>query len=433
MPNVGMQMPIPRAAPAAASATSASTPMPALTATPYPSQAAPPVTRGGAISGAGRRGLTGIATTILILIVCFLVGSGIYYFVNQAGTSSPNNNTVDNTPPSIQNIKISAITETGATINWKTDKLTTGKVEYWKTGTDVPSTTLDNNLSNSHSVKLSGLASDTTYYFKIISTDAAGNEATAQGDLKAKPLASADETPPAISGINVSNITESSAIITWQTDETATSQVNYGKTETYGSTMLDEKLTIPHTVTLTGLDDGTTYNFQVISKDSSGNTATSPTNQTFETPAGIPVGCGLGDRAPDFTVQNLDGEDVFVKLSDYRGKIVMLNFWYTTCDPCLTEMPWIQAVSDNWSGEKDLVILTIADSYWDSIDNVNEFIEGEGYTFPVFYDSERQAKSLYSISFWPTTYFIDTEGIIWHMEFGRVEHQAALEAILDSL
>ena len=120
---------------------------------------------------------------------------------------------------------------------------------------------------------MTGLDPSTTYYFKVTSTDAAGNEATSEGELTT--LATADETPPTISGVNVSNITESSAIITWTTNEPATSQVQYGKTETYdSSTTADTNLTTNHNVTLTGLSDNTTYYFKVISKDASENEAT---------------------------------------------------------------------------------------------------------------------------------------------------------------
>lgn len=242
-----------------------------------------------------------------------------------------------------------------------------------------------------------------------------------------------DNTPPSIQNVSKSEITETSATIKWVTNEPATSQVNYGKTETYGSTTpLNSNLTTTHSVTLTGLDNGTTYNFRVISKDGSGNSATSPTNQTFETPAAIPVGSHVGNRAPDFTLQNLDGEDVDIKLSDFRGKIVMINFWAKWCIPCLEEMPFFQAISDNRSRE-DLAILSIASNYEESIASVKQFILDEEYSFPVYYDSEGQAKSLYSISTWPTTFFIDAEGIIRHIKFERFSDQAEIEDILDSL
>lgn len=414
-------MPIPSAAPATASATSmpASPPLPAM---PYPYQTPPPTPVERDISGAGRRGLPRIITTLFIIIACLFVGGGIYYFVNQAGTPSPSNGTADITPPSIQSVSSSPITETGATITWETDEPTTGKVEYWKTEAEGPITQLDENLSTSHSVALTGLDPGTTYYFNVISKDAAGNEITAKGELTT--LATADETPPTISGVSVSNITESSAIITWATNEPATSQVQYGKTETYGSeTAENTNLSTNHSVTLPGLDDGTTYYFKVISKDASENEATlAAENQKFTTESVIPVGYEKGDLAPDFTLKDLNNNDV--KLSDFRGKIVMVNFWGIFCNPCKEELPFFQAISDNWT------ILAI--NYKEGDTTVRSFISGQGYTFTVLLDSTGEVHTLYNISIWPTTFFIDADGIIQKIE-GPFHDQAAIETILNSL
>jgi len=431
MPHGGMPMPIPRVATVAASAATMPA-SPPLSARPYPYQTVPPVPIERGISDSGRRGLIRIVTTLLILIVCFFIGSGIYYFVTQTGTPSLPNSTADATPPSIQGVPISSTTETSATITWATNEPATSQVQYGETETYGSSTTPDTNLSTSHSVTLTGLDPNTTYNFKVISTDAAGNEATAEGELTT--LATADKTPPTISGVNVSNITESSAIITWTTNESATSQVTYGKTETYGSsTTPDTKLTTSHSVTLTGLDDGTTYNFQVISKDSSGNEATSTTNQTFETKSIIPVGYQEVNRAPDFTLQKLGGGEV--KLSDFRGKIVMVNFWATWCDPCVREMPHFQKVFDNpsWSREK-LVILAI--HVKDRADTAQSWINAQGYTFPVLLDSDGDVQTRYGITGdvgIPRTFFIDRDGIIRKVQDVSFSSQAAIEIILESL
>jgi peroxiredoxin len=389
-----------------------------------------PIERG--ISDSGRRGLIRIVTTLLILIVCFFIGSGIYYVFTQTGTPSLPNSTADTTPPSIQSGPISSTTETGATITWITDERTTSQVNYGETETYGSSTTPDTNLSTSHSVTLTELDPNTTYYFEVMSEDAAGNEATAKGELKT--LATADTIPPTISGVNISNITESSAIITWTTNEPATSQVNYGETETYGSsTTPDTNLTTSHTVTLTGLDDGTTYNFQVISKDSSGNEATSTTNQTFETKPIIPVGYEEGNRAPDFALKDINKQDV--KLSDFRGKIVMVNFWATWCGPCKEELPFFQAISGNWS-EEDLAILAISKEGTTTVlDWINN--QEEVYTFTFLLDSEGEVTTNYGfipgVTTIPRTFFIDAEGIIKKIKVDRFSSQTEIEDILNSL
>ena len=92
-----------------------------------------------------------------------------------------------------------------------------------------------------------------------------------------------DSTPPVISGISSSDVTTSGTKITWITDEPSTSQVDYGKTTAYGSsTTLDTNLVTSHSVTLTGLEAGTTYHFRVVSIDGTENMARSGDN-TFTT------------------------------------------------------------------------------------------------------------------------------------------------------
>jgi peroxiredoxin len=280
---------------------------------------------------------------------------------------------------------------------------------------------------------LTGLDPNTTYNFKVISTDAAGNEATSEGELTT--LATADKTPPTISGVNVSNITESSAIITWTTNEPATSQVTYGKTETYGSTtLLDTKLTTSHTVTLTGLDDGTAYNFRAMSKDAGGNEATSPTNQTFTTKSIIPVGYQEDNLAPDFTLEDINGK--VWKLRDFRGKIVMVNFWATWCNPCKAELPYFQTIydSEDWS-EDDLVIFAISKESKATVLNWINSQEKE-YTFTFLLDSKGEVNTLYGFTDQtsiPRTFFIDAEGIIKKIKVDSFSNTTEIENILKSL
>lgn len=93
----------------------------------------------------------------------------------------------------------------------------------------------------------------------------------------------ADITPPVISEVGISHVTESDATINWVTDEPATSQVEYGQTNAYGSTSaLDEELTTSHSLTLIGLTANTTYHFRVKSVDTAGNISISE-DSTFTT------------------------------------------------------------------------------------------------------------------------------------------------------
>ncbi len=82
-----------------------------------------------------------------------------------------------------------------------------------------------------------------------------------------------DGTPPVISGVSVSGITSTSAVVTWTTDEASNSVVDYGLTTSYGSTTTNSSMVTSHTVTLTGLSGGTVYHYRVKSTDAAGNTA----------------------------------------------------------------------------------------------------------------------------------------------------------------
>ena len=124
------------------------------------------------------------------------------------------------------------------------------------------------------------------YTFDYWGGDASGSSATItiiMDSNKSIIAHFADTTPPVISGADISHVTESRATIKWETDELATSQVEYGTSDAYGSiTVLDEKLTTSHSVTLTELKPETTYHFRVKSQDAATNESVSE-DYTFVT------------------------------------------------------------------------------------------------------------------------------------------------------
>lgn len=125
-----------------------------------------------------------------------------------------------------------------------------------------------------------------------------------------------------------------------------------------------------------------------------------------EKPDNLP-GLKIGVKAPDFEVKNLAGETV--KLSDFQGKKVLLNFWATWCPPCKEEMPDMENFYKQ-AGD-DVVILAVnIDPQYD----VNKFVTEMGITFPILLDEKDEVNSMYQVLTIPTTYFIDEEGIIRH-------------------
>lgn len=111
--------------------------------------------------------------------------------------------------------------------------------------------------------------------------------------------------------------------------------------------------------------------------------------------------------APDFTVY--DGDGNAVHLSDYVGKPVVMNFWASWCGPCQMEMPDFQAKHEELGGEVQFLMINMTGGR-ETLDSAQKFIAEQGYTFPVFYDTDSDAAVTYGAYSLPTTYFIDAEG-----------------------
>jgi hypothetical protein len=195
-------------------------------------------------------------------------------------------------PPMIGYISVSDCRETSAVISWKTNKASDSLVEYRATGvagwTAFPLT--DTGGVTSHTVALSGLTDGTIYNYRVSSRNSAGFLSTIETDDLGQPLTfttrAVDRTPPAITATNVSSITTNGAIITWTTNEPSDSLTEYRITGTSvwtASSRADEGGVTSHTVTLSGLNAGTAYDYRVKSRDVSGNEAVG-TVSTFRTP-----------------------------------------------------------------------------------------------------------------------------------------------------
>ncbi len=125
--------------------------------------------------------------------------------------------------------------------------------------------------------------------------------------------------------------------------------------------------------------------------------------------------------APDITVYTLEGEEV--KLSDLRGKPVVLNFWATWCPPCKAELPHFEKLSLEYEGEVEFMMVNLTDGTRDTEDVVQSFIEEEGYTFPVYCDTTMQSYYLYGVQSIPQTFFIDADGKIQNAYTGAMSEE----------
>lgn len=131
--------------------------------------------------------------------------------------------------------------------------------------------------------------------------------------------------------------------------------------------------------------------------------------------------------APDFTVYDQEGNEVH--LSDFTGKPIVLNFWASWCGPCKMEMPDFHEKYLELGEEVHFLMINMTDGSRETVDSASEFISGQGYTFPVFYDTQADAAMTYGAYSLPTTYFIDGEGCAIAQATGAIQAETLQRGI----
>jgi hypothetical protein len=228
-----------------------------------------------------------------------LLPSTTYYFYVKTGAAEDRNiidgiaeyysftTSDDTTPPAITfnpTTGIINLSDNSVQISWSTDEPATSTLEYGLTGSY--GTVLSNqDFNTGHTFVLTDLNAGTEYHFKLNNTDANGNSAT-QADATFMTTDSSDHTSPVITfnpASGVINLSETSAQISWTTNEIATSTLEYGLTASYGTVLKNNNLNINHSFTLTDMDTTTEYHFRLSNADANGNSTTTPADLTFIT------------------------------------------------------------------------------------------------------------------------------------------------------
>ena len=117
--------------------------------------------------------------------------------------------------------------------------------------------------------------------------------------------------------------------------------------------------------------------------------------------------------APDFILPDLAGKTT--RLSDLRGKVVIVNLWATWCTPCVAEMPTLETLWKKMAG-RDLVLLAVNQD--EQTDGVRGWVDGQELTFPVLLDPRAQTAYAYRVTGYPETFVIDRQGRIVHHHVG---------------
>ncbi|AEH47705.1 TlpA disulfide reductase family protein [Parageobacillus thermoglucosidasius] len=136
------------------------------------------------------------------------------------------------------------------------------------------------------------------------------------------------------------------------------------------------------------------------------------------------VGLSVGNVAPDFSLRTLDGQAV--RLSDFRGKPVIVNFWTTWCPPCKKEMPDMEKFYKAYHSEVALLAVHLTSQ--DTRENAKSFVSEYQISFPVALDEKKKALKLYQIQTIPTSYIIDRDGVIRKKIVGPMTYKQMVEA-----
>ncbi len=137
-----------------------------------------------------------------------------------------------------------------------------------------------------------------------------------------------------------------------------------------------------------------------------------------------------GFLAPDFTLDLLEGGEV--TLSQLRGQVVLVNLWASWCPPCRAEMPAIQRVYETYR-DQGLEVIALNTTYQDSEREATAFIQELGLTFPVALDRTGEVIRQYLLRALPTTFFVDTEGVIRKVVVGGPMSEALIRTNIESL
>jgi len=137
----------------------------------------------------------------------------------------------------------------------------------------------------------------------------------------------------------------------------------------------------------------------------------------------------IGNLAPDFELPALDGKNL--KLSDLRGKAVLLNFWATYCGPCKIEMPWFVELQKEYGPQGFQIIGVAMDDA--SLEDIAKFAKEMGVNYPILLGKESVGQSYGGVSVLPTTFFLDRDGKLIAREFGLQSRSVFVDHIKKAL
>lgn len=132
-------------------------------------------------------------------------------------------------------------------------------------------------------------------------------------------------------------------------------------------------------------------------------------------------------QTEDFTVLNSSGEKTM--LSSRFGKPIVINFWATWCGPCKTELPDFDEAYKKYGGEVEFMMVNLTDGSRDTVKSVKKFVSDNGYTFPVYFDTEYSGANAYEVYSVPMTVFVNSDGTWEKRKIGVISEEDLTNSI----
>ena len=336
--------------------------------------------------------------------------------------------------PPISDVIVQSNNEKSTVVNWSTSQPSTTQVDIDGKNIQTLITAAPTTL---HSLTIKDLEPGASYHLRILyninnvnvsehSFSALMDTVVSKRFLAA--TSSKDTSYPEISGAGTSSITDTAMLITWKTDEPTTGEVDFGLDKNYSRTASQgNNLSIWHTVKIDNLLPETQYYLKLRSKDAAGKESAQEL-QPAKTLSMVGTGPFVGKRAPDFTLTSLDGTKY--SLGQFLGRKVLLNFWLEGCPACEAEMPLLQSIFNKYSRD-DVIVLAVCVRGDQA--KIRLYAGTAALTFPVLMDAEGTADALYKSPSFPTTFFIDSTGIIRAIAEQRFQTTSEIDDALGKL
>jgi peroxiredoxin len=147
------------------------------------------------------------------------------------------------------------------------------------------------------------------------------------------------------------------------------------------------------------------------------------------TRVGQPGVINIGEKAPDLLLKAEDGSTL--KLSDYRGQVIFLNFWATWCEPCVEEMPEMEIMKERFKDRKFKMLAVSVDINWET---VKDFYKKYNLSIPAYLDPGHQATTTFKVYKFPETFIINADGYVvkhtWSANWATPQALASMDALI---